>query len=194
MHHLHVKSWFRFSSDTCKHSIISFTDQATSVELKIRDVKGIMVSSAIFGAAAGTGLALVVAMTIVVYRYYAMKRKGKCNWNNLDRWPDPPSSIRNNNDEYQPRHYHHCHTATTSHVLDCWRKPQKSYYAVQTVVSIIRHSFATWLVIRNSHSSKILFLWEILNFARRILSCFIITRREIVRKLLRMEENYAKCF
>ncbi|XP_070169698.1 synaptotagmin-5 isoform X2 [Polyergus mexicanus] len=91
-----------------------------------------MVSSAIFGAAAGTGLALVVAMTIVVYRYYTMKRKGKWNWSNLDRWPDPPG-IRNGNDEHQPYHHHHCHAATASHVLDCWRKPQKSYYAVQTV-------------------------------------------------------------
>ncbi|XP_011870494.1 PREDICTED: synaptotagmin-5 isoform X1 [Vollenhovia emeryi] len=93
-----------------------------------------MVSSAIFGAAAGTGLALVVAMTIVVYRYYAVKRKEKWNWSNLDRWPDPPS-IRSDNDD-QPRlhhhHHHHCHAASTSQVLDCWRKPQKSYYAVQT--------------------------------------------------------------
>ncbi|XP_072751100.1 synaptotagmin-5 isoform X2 [Anoplolepis gracilipes] len=90
-----------------------------------------MVSSAIFGAAAGTGLALVVAMTIVIYRYYAMKRKGKWSWNNLDRWPDPPGrSVRNSNEvERQSRHHH---TATATHVLDCWRKPQKSYYAVQT--------------------------------------------------------------
>ncbi|XP_011641008.1 synaptotagmin-5 isoform X2 [Pogonomyrmex barbatus] len=87
-----------------------------------------MVSSAIFGAAAGTGLALVVAMTIVVYRYYAVKRKGKWNWSNLDRWPDPP--IRSNNDD-QP-HHHYCHVTPTSLVLDCWKKPQKSYYAVQT--------------------------------------------------------------
>lgn len=90
-----------------------------------------MVSSAIFGAAAGTGLALLVAMTIVVYRYYAMKRKGKWNWSNLDRWPDPPS-IKSNNDD-QPHHHYHCHAA--SQVLDCWRKPQKNYYAVQTGVS-----------------------------------------------------------
>ncbi|XP_012215243.1 synaptotagmin-6 isoform X2 [Linepithema humile] len=88
-----------------------------------------MISSAIFGAAAGTGLALVVAMTIVVYRYYAVKRKTKWNWSNLDRWPDPPSK---NVDDDQPRHHHHCHTAPASHVFDCWRKPKKSYYAVQT--------------------------------------------------------------
>lgn len=91
-----------------------------------------MVSSAIFGAAAGTGLALVVAMTIVVYRYYSVKRKGKWNWSNLDRWPDPPA-IRSN-DDGQSHHHHHCHAAPPpiSHVLNCWRKPQKSYYAVQT--------------------------------------------------------------
>ncbi|XP_025156336.1 synaptotagmin-6 isoform X2 [Harpegnathos saltator] len=89
-----------------------------------------MVSSAIFGAAAGTGLALVVAMTIVVYRYYAVKQKGKWNWSNLDRWPDPPT-IRNSITDGQ-LHHHHSHTASASHVLDCWRKPQKSYYAVQT--------------------------------------------------------------
>lgn len=98
-----------------------------------------MVSSAIFGAAAGTGLALVVAMTIVVYRYYAMKRKGKWSWSNLDRWPDPPSAVRGNvrdDDRPHPHHHHHCLAApAASHVLDCWRKPQKSYYAVQTGVS-----------------------------------------------------------
>ncbi|KAL6257838.1 hypothetical protein P5V15_011432, partial [Pogonomyrmex californicus] len=95
-----------------------------------------MVSSAIFGAAAGTGLALVVAMTIVVYRYYAVKRKRKWNWSNLDRWPDPP--IRSNNDD-QP-HHHYCHVTPTSLVLDCWKKPQKSYYAVQTGVSLPHQS------------------------------------------------------
>lgn len=93
-----------------------------------------VISSAIFGAAAGTGLALVVAMTIVIYRYYAVKRKGKWDWSNLDRWPDPPS-IRGNNDD-RPRHHYHCHaTQSTSRVFDCWRKPQNNYYAVQTEVS-----------------------------------------------------------
>ncbi|XP_026824177.1 synaptotagmin-6 isoform X2 [Ooceraea biroi] len=92
-----------------------------------------MVSSAIFGAAAGTGLALLVAMTIVIYRYYSVKRKGKWNWSDLDRWPDPPA-IKSNDDGHHP-HHHHCHAAPpVSHVLDCWRKPQKSYYAVQTGV------------------------------------------------------------
>lgn len=82
-----------------------------------------MVSSAVLGAAAGTGLALVVAMTIVVYRYYAVKRKGKY-WSSLDRWPDPPSTTRNRSQ-----------TSGASTVLDCWRKPQQSFYAVQTGVS-----------------------------------------------------------
>lgn len=88
-----------------------------------------MVSSAIFGAAAGTGLALVVAMTIVVYRYYAVKRKGKY-WSNLDRWPDPPGTKRP--EERQKDCSEHCHDASSSHVLNCWRKEQKNYYAVQT--------------------------------------------------------------
>ncbi|CAL7936423.1 unnamed protein product [Xylocopa violacea] len=88
-----------------------------------------MVSSAIFGAATGTGLALVVAMTIVVYRYYAVKRKGKY-WSNLDRWPDPPSTKRpEGRQEDCPQH---CHDSSASHVLNCWRKQQKNYYAVQT--------------------------------------------------------------
>ncbi|KAK9305215.1 hypothetical protein QLX08_003657 [Tetragonisca angustula] len=88
-----------------------------------------MVSSAIFGAAAGTGLALVVAMTIVVYRYYAVKRKGKY-WSNLDRWPDPPGTKRP--EERQKDCSEHCHDASSSHVLNCWRKEQKNYYTVQT--------------------------------------------------------------
>jgi hypothetical protein len=46
-----------------------------------------MVTSAVLGAAAGTGMALVVAMTIVVYRYYALRRQGK-DWGRLDRFGD----------------------------------------------------------------------------------------------------------
>lgn len=104
-----------------------------------------MVSSAIFGAAAGTGLALVVAMTIVVYRYYAVKQKGKWNWGNLDRWPDPPT-IRNSISDDR-LHHHHCHAAPASHVLDCWRKPQKSYYAVQTGVSTTINSLPNCITV-----------------------------------------------
>lgn len=43
----------------------------------------VLVSSAILGAATGTGLALGVAMTVVVYRYYVYKRKGK-EWAELE--------------------------------------------------------------------------------------------------------------
>ncbi|XP_078048099.1 synaptotagmin beta isoform X3 [Augochlora pura] len=88
-----------------------------------------MVTSAIFGAAAGTGLALVVAVTIVVYRYYSVKRKGTY-WSNLDRWPDPPPSRRTEPRQEDP--LQHSHAATSSHVLNCWSKQQKNYYAVQS--------------------------------------------------------------
>lgn len=50
-----------------------------------------MVGSAVLGAATGTGLALVVAMTIVVYRYYAQKRYGK-EWSDLERFGDSRGS------------------------------------------------------------------------------------------------------
>jgi hypothetical protein len=46
-----------------------------------------MVTSAVLGAAAGTGFALLVAMTIVVYRYYALRRRGK-DWSQLERFGD----------------------------------------------------------------------------------------------------------
>lgn len=41
-------------------------------------------TSAVLGAATGAGLALFVAMTLVIYRYYALKRKAK-EWSALDR-------------------------------------------------------------------------------------------------------------
>lgn len=47
----------------------------------------VIVSSAVLGAATGTGLALLVAVTIVVYRYYLVKRRGK-EWAELDRWEE----------------------------------------------------------------------------------------------------------
>lgn len=102
--------------------------------------EGMMVSSAIFGAAAGTGLALVVAMTIVVYRYYAVKRKGKY-WSSLDRWPDPPGTKKGEGRQEQCSE--HCHDSSSSHVLNCWRKQQKNYYAVQSRVCAQKmfHSF-----------------------------------------------------
>ncbi|KAI4463434.1 synaptotagmin [Holotrichia oblita] len=49
-----------------------------------------MVASAVLGAATGTGMALFVGVTIVVYRYYALKKRAK-EWGSLDRmaFPDP---------------------------------------------------------------------------------------------------------
>ena len=47
-----------------------------------------MVSSAVLGAAAGPGLALVVALTLVIYRYYNHRRKGK-DWGDLERFDSP---------------------------------------------------------------------------------------------------------
>lgn len=47
----------------------------------------VLASSAVLGAAAGTGLALLVAVTIVVYRYYTVRRKGR-EWDELDRWDE----------------------------------------------------------------------------------------------------------
>ncbi|XP_039278820.1 synaptotagmin-C [Nilaparvata lugens] len=52
-----------------------------------------MVTSAVLGAATGTGLALVVAMTIVVYRYYAARRYGK-DWEYCDSWATPVSHYK----------------------------------------------------------------------------------------------------
>lgn len=49
-----------------------------------------MVGTAVLmGAALGTGTALMIAMTVVMYRYYSMKRKAK-EWQTLDQKPFPP--------------------------------------------------------------------------------------------------------
>ncbi|XP_073997214.1 synaptotagmin beta isoform X2 [Rhodnius prolixus] len=47
-----------------------------------------MVASAVLGAATGTGLALLVAMTLVLYRYYASRRYGK-DWGDVERFGVP---------------------------------------------------------------------------------------------------------
>lgn len=47
----------------------------------------VVFNSAVLGAATGTGLALLLAGTIVIYRYYAMRRKGR-EWDELDRWEE----------------------------------------------------------------------------------------------------------
>ncbi|KAF4530846.1 hypothetical protein B566_EDAN018846, partial [Ephemera danica] len=41
-------------------------------------------TAAVLGAAAGAGLALLVAMTLVLYRYYAVRRHAK-EWSALER-------------------------------------------------------------------------------------------------------------
>jgi hypothetical protein len=46
-----------------------------------------MVTSAVLGAAAGTGFALLVAMTIVLYRYYALRRRNK-DWGEIEQNAD----------------------------------------------------------------------------------------------------------
>lgn len=50
-----------------------------------------MTSSAVLGAAAGTGLALLVAMTVMVYRYYSVRRWGK-EWNYKGSWTAGPAT------------------------------------------------------------------------------------------------------
>lgn len=42
-----------------------------------------MVTAPVLGAALGAGFALFVAMTIVIYRYYVLRRKGN-EWAKLD--------------------------------------------------------------------------------------------------------------
>lgn len=54
------------------------------MHFRFRQPTMVFVSSAVLGAAAGTGLALLVAVTIVMYRYYVVRRKGK-EWAELDR-------------------------------------------------------------------------------------------------------------
>jgi hypothetical protein len=64
-----------------------------------------MVTSAVLGAATGTGLALVVAMTIVVYRYYALRRRGK-DWSQLERFGDT-SLLRGDWSSFKKSKPHH---------------------------------------------------------------------------------------
>ncbi|XP_074097333.1 synaptotagmin beta isoform X2 [Cotesia typhae] len=89
-----------------------------------------MVSAAVLGAATGTGLALVVAVTIVVYRYYSVKRLNKY-WSTLDRWPEPPEPSNNSNSSVIDNN--NCKDKNSPlYVLDCWRKTHRNYYAVQS--------------------------------------------------------------
>ena len=52
-----------------------------------------MVASAVLGAAAGTGMALFVGLTIVIYRYYTVRRRAK-EWGSLDRTPFPDPIVQ----------------------------------------------------------------------------------------------------
>lgn len=45
-----------------------------------------MVASAVLCAAVGTGMMLFVGITIVLYRYYSLRRKVK-EWSSLDKMP-----------------------------------------------------------------------------------------------------------
>lgn len=66
----------RFQSD---HALYCFSEK--------------MVASAVLGAATGTGMALFVGVTIVVYRYYAHKKRAK-EWGSLDRMPFPDTALQ----------------------------------------------------------------------------------------------------
>ncbi|XP_023314757.1 synaptotagmin-C [Trichogramma pretiosum] len=98
-----------------------------------------MVSSAVLGAAAGTGLALVIAVTIVVYKYYSMGRKVK-SWSSLDRWPgDAKCSApvqQTRGEKYcQPKPKANgdrlTHESEVRRVLDSCRGTATSYCALQ---------------------------------------------------------------
>lgn len=48
-----------------------------------------MTDIAIFGTALGTGTALLIAVTIIMYKYYRLKQQTKA-WHSLDQMPFPP--------------------------------------------------------------------------------------------------------
>lgn len=47
----------------------------------------VQISSAILGAASGIGLAFIVAISIIMYRYYLIKRRAK-EWAELNCWDE----------------------------------------------------------------------------------------------------------
>lgn len=55
-----------------------------------------MVTAAVLGAAVGVGTALVLALTVLIYRYHAAQKKSGLNrsWSDRDSWA--PSSSRPN--------------------------------------------------------------------------------------------------
>lgn len=48
----------------------------------------------VFGAALGTGTALLIAVTIIMYKYYRLKQKTK-EWHSLDQLPFPMVAEKN---------------------------------------------------------------------------------------------------
>ncbi|XP_031777994.1 synaptotagmin-6 isoform X1 [Nasonia vitripennis] len=102
-----------------------------------------MVSSAVLGAAAGTGLALVIAVTIVVYRYYSTGRKVK-SWSSLDRWPEPPKCPSLNQSkvvrQQLPSHHQDNNDPEACRVLN---QSKTCYYSVQkTELSVAKEQHA----------------------------------------------------
>uniref|UniRef100_A0A4Y0BHR8 C2 domain-containing protein n=1 Tax=Anopheles funestus TaxID=62324 RepID=A0A4Y0BHR8_ANOFN len=81
----------------------------------------VFVSSAVLGAAAGTGLALLVAVTIVMYRYYVVRRKGK-EWAELDRLEEKKAARKIN-------------------LQDC--NVSSGSVAVQPASSVVHHSISS---------------------------------------------------
>lgn len=55
--------------------------------------------TAIFGAALGTGTALLIAVTIIMYKYYRLKQKTK-EWHSLDQLPFPVVTEKNSKSFY----------------------------------------------------------------------------------------------
>lgn len=63
-----------------------------------------MVTAAVLGAAVGVGAALVLTLTLLIYRYHAAQRKeaadcyhrhssgGSSGWSRLDSWAPPPAA------------------------------------------------------------------------------------------------------
>lgn len=55
--------------------------------------------TAVFGAALGTGTTLLIAVTIIMYKYYRLKRKTK-EWHSLDQMPFPVVTEKNSKPFY----------------------------------------------------------------------------------------------
>ncbi|XP_054269424.1 synaptotagmin-5 isoform X1 [Macrosteles quadrilineatus] len=95
-----------------------------------------MTSSAVLGAATGTGLALLVAMTIVVYRYYSSRRWGK-EWNYKGSWTAGPATYYYRKQQQQQQPY-----VTTQKVFNV----AKEQHVVQPVATVAAHAVNTELL------------------------------------------------